>query len=569
MDEVFRHAFQDDGSRIAEGYRIEVYGRRGALRHVYTDLQLSPWLDRAGKVVGVVAEATDAGHESAARRIATGNGRAIGRRHQQTMRTIVTMQDCLLPAALPVLPGLQTAGSYVLAADEATAGGDWLDVVAAPDGLVYLVVGDVVGHGAGAVAMMGRMRAVLNDRLGNGEGILAGLHALDRCAAQSAEGRAATVAVVELDPGTGRFTYCTAGHPPPLLVSSTATRYLAPTRAQPLATGGVFHLLTDQLGDAEVLIMYSDGLVDARGRDWTEAAVQLGRVATEAVRESEHGDGFVVDRVCATALEALSDGRVQSDDVAILSAQRVAPAQSWRVAVEATPEQLSSLRHGLDEWVDQFDASIVDTMAMRHAAAEATANVVVHAYQARSEGPRPLWIDARLDPNGDMVVTVTDDGEWRRGGDRPGGRGVSMMHGLVDHAFVDHADRGTRVVLRHALSRAVQMTTGRAVLPLRPPPSLFQASIDGSVLTVCGPIDEASAPEFEARMLEVSSGRHAEVSIDLSEVTVLSSAGVGALFDLLRRTMGRTVEVCVIAAPGTPAHHVCDLVGIVVHTRDR
>ncbi len=84
--------------------------------------------------------------DGARRRRAPDPGRrAVGRRSGPVIAT----QDALLPADLPVVPGLDLAGRYLLAAD-GSAGGDWFDVVVRPDGRLALVVGDVVGHGVPA-----------------------------------------------------------------------------------------------------------------------------------------------------------------------------------------------------------------------------------------------------------------------------------------------------------------------------------------------------------------------------------------------------------------------------------
>src|SRR5690242_17015528 len=82
---------------------------------------------------------------------------------------MLELQRAMLPVGLPVLPDLSLAAGYRPASAAVAAGGDWYDVVALPGYAVGLVVGDVVGHGATASAVMGQLRAVAAERLRRGD----------------------------------------------------------------------------------------------------------------------------------------------------------------------------------------------------------------------------------------------------------------------------------------------------------------------------------------------------------------------------------------------------------------
>ena len=74
-------------------------------------------------------------------------------------------QPCCSNAAcclrrLPKCPGLAFAVRYVPAEDR-TVGGDWYDLFVLPSGQLWLVVGDVAGHGLQAAVVMGRIRSAL------------------------------------------------------------------------------------------------------------------------------------------------------------------------------------------------------------------------------------------------------------------------------------------------------------------------------------------------------------------------------------------------------------------------
>src|SRR5262249_30103621 len=142
----------------------------------------------------------------------------VQRRYEQARDVIDALQRELLPGGVPVLPRLEVAASYLLADVETAAGGDWFDALAFEDGRVALGGGDVVGHGISASATMGQLRVLLRERLSATGDLLTALDALNLAARWIPGARAATVCVAVLDPTTGALSYCTAGHPAPLLL---------------------------------------------------------------------------------------------------------------------------------------------------------------------------------------------------------------------------------------------------------------------------------------------------------------------------------------------------------------
>ncbi len=104
----------------------------------------------------------------AADRAAAGIQRA--RLYQREHRIAEELQRSLLPAALPELPGLQTAARYFAAGAGSQVGGDWYDVVVQPDGRLLLVIGDVAGRGIAAAAIMGQLRSAMRAYALDGHG---------------------------------------------------------------------------------------------------------------------------------------------------------------------------------------------------------------------------------------------------------------------------------------------------------------------------------------------------------------------------------------------------------------
>ena len=106
--------------------------------------------------------------EDLARRaaVAVDNSRLYSREH----RAAVTLQQSLLPRKLPDIPGVEFAARYLPATSELDVGGDWYDAIPLGDGNVGVAIGDVVGHGIEAAAVMGRFRNALRAYVLDGRG---------------------------------------------------------------------------------------------------------------------------------------------------------------------------------------------------------------------------------------------------------------------------------------------------------------------------------------------------------------------------------------------------------------
>src|ERR1700761_2646612 len=143
--------------------------------------------------------------------------------------------------------------------DEATAAGaDWFDAIPRGDRLV-LIVGDVVGHGVEAAAVMSQLRTALRVQILAGHSITEALAAVDSFHEHGPGSNSATICIGSLEFATGEFQYCTAGLPPPLLVSADAgSRYVEPSGAGPLGSGTGFPVRTELVGVGDVILLYTD-----------------------------------------------------------------------------------------------------------------------------------------------------------------------------------------------------------------------------------------------------------------------------------------------------------------------
>jgi DNA-binding response OmpR family regulator len=248
--------------------------------------------------------------EALAGQVAAVVGKA--RRYEEEHVAAHTLQSSLLPSALPTVTGLSVAVRYLPGSRGAEVGGDWYDVVPHPSGSIVLAVGDVAGHDIGAAAAMGAVRSGLRALIRHAEDPSSLVELLQFSWDDLGVDRIATLVVVFIDPATGSFTVASAGHPPPLLVGPDgATEFLAVSPTAPL--GGppleVEHL-SGRLEEGQLMLLYSDGLIETREATLTEGMQHLSRLAAGAGTEPES--------FCTAVLSGLA--RVRSDDVALLAA---------------------------------------------------------------------------------------------------------------------------------------------------------------------------------------------------------------------------------------------------------
>src|SRR5947209_12041640 len=124
----------------------------------------------------------------------------------------VALQRSLLPKRLGEFTGASVAARYLPAREE--VGGDWYDVIELPRGRIGLVIGDVVGHGITAAALMGRLRTSLHAYAIEGHDPGRTLELVDRFVQSLNEPAMATAAYAVFDSYTSKVQYASAGHLP-------------------------------------------------------------------------------------------------------------------------------------------------------------------------------------------------------------------------------------------------------------------------------------------------------------------------------------------------------------------
>ncbi|MFE9496609.1 SpoIIE family protein phosphatase [Streptomyces collinus] len=223
------------------------------------------------------------------------------------------LQHALLPLpSTPVLlAGLRIEVAYLPAQSGIHVGGDWFSAIELPDDAALFVVGDVAGHGIGAVATMAQLRFTAKGMVSTGSSLTDALARLNRLLLHSRDSRAtATMVLARYDPGTHVLTWAQAGHPPPLLVRGGEVRYLG--RPGGMLLGASAHPLFEsaeiRLEPGDRLLLYTDGLVERTGEGIDAGFDRL----ADAVRDHERRRG---------TLEALLGSMLpeeRRDDVCVL-----------------------------------------------------------------------------------------------------------------------------------------------------------------------------------------------------------------------------------------------------------
>jgi len=234
-----------------------------------------------------------------------------GLSYQATRESALVLQRSLLVEPPPVR-GLQISARYRPAGRD-EVGGDWYDAFPRRSNQIALVIGDVVGHDITAAAAMGQLSATLRalalDR-DDGPGAI-----LDRLAAINVRLNITPFATLLFGTLTWIedhwvMRWASAGHPPPLLLTSGGVQLLQRVRGTALVT-----TKTPPRGEAQIsvvagstLLLYTDGLIERRGRDLTDNLNALmARVAA-----SQHR---VIEQLCDDLLvDAPTD-----DDIAVLA----------------------------------------------------------------------------------------------------------------------------------------------------------------------------------------------------------------------------------------------------------
>ncbi|MEJ8649021.1 SpoIIE family protein phosphatase [Streptomyces sp. MS1.AVA.3] len=337
----------------------------------------------------------------------------------------VTLQRSLLPQELEQPDDLCVAATYQPGGTDAAVGGDWYDVITLGAGRTALVIGDVMGRGVRAAAVMGQLRTAVRAYARLDLPPHEVLQLLDGLAAEIDASQIATCVYAVHDPNEGRLVYASAGHLPILVRDPDGTiRRAAEPTGPPLGTGGWLHTSGSvPLGPGSSAVLYTDGLVERRDKDIDHGV--------EALERAFAGAAGAPDIVCDRLLRSLGITASHDDDVAILVIQH--PERTGHDAelfhnaalelhggTEAAPRARAFASGVLASW--RFPTELHDLGVL--AASELVANSLQH-------GTPPMRLRLRRTDRR-LIVEVTDGDDHlpRRRRAEPAdeaGRGISIV----------------------------------------------------------------------------------------------------------------------------------------------
>ncbi|MFI5756850.1 SpoIIE family protein phosphatase [Streptomyces sp. NPDC051569] len=417
------------------------------------------------------------------------------------------LQRSMMPTTGPEIPGMTAIGRYVPTGGSLQVGGDWYDMIPLPGGSTLgedstgqrfaLVIGDVEGHDVRAAGLMAALRIALRAYASEGhrpDAVLArasrfltglqpdgpsspgqagygerpsgdgvpvgtGDHPFGPADAADDAPRFATCLYVEVNPQDGTLDVARAGHPDLFLLTTDGTALVRPTAGGlPLGVEADVNYPTTQLTlePGETLMLCTDGLIEAVGRDYTAGAQRLQRVM------EEHGDRSADQLADALVGNARASGPYsgparpvsgREDDIALLLLARDkasvgaagrAPRRTVATIAQAEPERIAGARRQvrdlLQDWADEERVDSAELMV-----SEMVTNVLVH-----TDGDALLVAEADGEPVRRLRVEVADSSDELPHRRSPGelassGRGLVLMEVLADAWGADPRGEGKSI----------------------------------------------------------------------------------------------------------------------------
>jgi PAS domain S-box-containing protein len=369
---------------------------------------------------------------------------------EEERRTALAFQKSLLPQTIPDLDGLTVACRYVPAKPLEThgqgiqtqVGGDWYDIIPLSAGRVGIVIGDVVGRGARAAAIMGQLRAALRAFAQDDKPPAEILRKLDDWCRTLGPARPGSrddavdppivsCTYLVYDPWSRELTYANAGHDAPLLVTEgkvgemeiAEKGLLLGVRGQGIAGVPTFREETMVLPPGATLVFYTDGLTDRRMRadglgHYTEVeALEMLRTAVGMVAYQD------VEAIAQAAEEAVP-GDIDDDMAIVVVQSSPMDLASWEATFPAEPIKVSEARraalHTLIGWGLEPEQAKLACLLV----SEVVTNAVLHA--AVSPSPRPEYA---LETAAGSPVAAVPAGSWDEpldGMGRPPAREITL-----------------------------------------------------------------------------------------------------------------------------------------------
>jgi PAS domain S-box-containing protein len=383
---------------------------------------------------------------------------------EEERRTALAFQRSLLPHDAPEVDGLEVAYKYVPAKPLEThgqgiqtqVGGDWYDIIPLSAGRVGIVIGDVVGRGARAAAIMGQLRAALRAFAQDDKPPAEILRRLDDWCrtlappADSDSGASADPPIVSCtylvyDAWSRMLSLANAGHDAPLLITGHDVGQmeiehkgvLLGVRGKGIPGLPTYREERRYLAPGSTLVLYTDGLTDRRQRadghgHYTEAEA-LDMLA-KAVQQAAGGSVEAIAR----AAEQAVPGEIDDDMAIVVIRTSAEDLYSIERRFPADPIRVSQARRLASQTFEKWDLDPDQADLACLLVSEVVTNVVLHAapgsrHQAKAGGEFTL----RLRRGASAVWVEVFDRDLRlprirtAGEHDEGGRGLYLVDQLA------------------------------------------------------------------------------------------------------------------------------------------
>lgn len=241
-------------------------------------------------------------------------------RLEQELQLAREIQQSFQPAAPPRVKGYELEGISFPCYE---IGGDYYDFIERPNGRLVIVLGDVSGKGTSAALLMSSLHAAVRAHVFLHESPVEVVKEINRYLTMCIpSNRFVTLFYAEMEPSTGQISFVNAGHNPPLLARASGETELLAASGIPL---GIFEEArfvsgSAQLKDGDALILYSDGISEARNAQGEEFGLDR---LTRTVIENNHLPAAALRDQIEGALSRFTQGAQAIDDITLVIVKKL------------------------------------------------------------------------------------------------------------------------------------------------------------------------------------------------------------------------------------------------------